>query len=404
MQTDILIIGAGILGVTTAYHLARLGAGRITVIDQFALGAGASGRSGALIRSNYENEAEARLAVYSKSIFADFANLVGGRSGFAPVGMLEVLPADHTSSTATLAQKQKDWGVKIRAITSDDAKELCPLMRLEDDAAILFEESAGYCNPNSVLRSYFDQSRALGVNYEFGVHARRLVIRRGKILGVSTSQGSVSADSVIVAAGAWADRLFQLEGINFNLMPRLSRVSVFRPYEFEESSDMPIVMDRVQEAWFRPFESGQILVGAERGGTLDVNPDMIPDVSPNSVVDSYKSILAYRFKVSQHASPRGSWAGAYMLSPDMRPLVGAVPRINGLFFAGADSGGAFKIAPAIGLGLAEIILTGSARSVDLGPLALTRLRHLYAERDNSHSDLRPLGWNEAPINVANLRK
>jgi sarcosine oxidase subunit beta len=221
-------------------------------------------------------------------------------------------------------------------------------------------------------QSLYDAARARGVDFNFDEPAASLAIGPGGAIGVRTSKRTIAAGSLVLAAGAWTNQILAPLGLDFGFVTRLSRIAFFRPREFENREAFPTILDHSQQAWFRSMPDGCVLVGAERGGVLGVDPNRIPDTAPRDLVTTYRTILARRFNVSAHAAPRGSRAGVYMMSRDKRPVVGRVARVPNLFLAAGDSGTSFKIAPAIGRGLAELIVHGACRSVDLTSLSPDR--------------------------------
>ncbi|MES2939164.1 MAG: FAD-binding oxidoreductase [Pseudomonadota bacterium] len=373
MSPDVVIVGAGILGVATAYHLARMGAGRITVVDQEGLGAGATGRSGALIRSNLDTEAQSRLARFSMEVFRHFDACFGTRSAFEPAGMLTVAPAHLGAALSALAQRQARWGTDIRAVSAAQARTLCPALTLRDGDVVLHEAAAGVGDAQTVLRGYYERSVALGVSYRFGFRADGVAIESGRVTGITGDGSRLAAGRVVLAAGAWSNPLLASVGLHLGLVPRLSRLAVFRPSELPGAGRLPAVIDQEQEAWFRPMPGGAILVGAERGGQTGVHPSRIPTATSDGFLDAYLAVLCHRFGFARPIAPRGGWAGVYMLSPDGLPLAGPIPHIAGLYLLGGDHGGAFKLAPALGLGLAETIVRGRPDTVDLSDFAPARL-------------------------------
>jgi sarcosine oxidase subunit beta len=200
------------------------------------------------------------------------------------------------------------------------------------------------------------------------------MVHRDRVTGVLVGSSTIATGAVVVAAGAWANALLHPLGLDFGLRPRLSRVCVLRPSEFEADEKLPTVVDRLEEAWFRPMPTGAILVGTERTGVLDIDPNSFPEFAPSELLDGYRGILAKRFAVSAHAAPRGAWSGVYMLSPDHRPLIGPVLDVDGMFVIAGDSGTSFKLAPAIGLGMAEVVLDGDGRSFDLASFGPERFQ------------------------------
>ena len=372
MLPDVVIIGAGILGVSTAFYLSALGKTAILVIDRKCLSAGATGRSGALVRSNYDNRDDARLALMSLGVFRAWRDQVGGESHFRPVGLLDLADGASRDAHLALIERQRQWGVDIQIIDSVEAKGLARRLRLDHTSdSIAYEAGAGCCDANMANRSMHDAARARGVEFIFDEPVMSIIAESGRITAIKTARRTVATRAVVLAAGVWTNQLLLPLGIDFGLTPRLSRIAVFRPPELDEDERLPTILDGIQNAWFRPLPSGCILVGAERG-CRSVDPDRIPNTAPHRLIESYRGILAHRLAVSPHAAPRGAWAGAYMMSPDCRPIVGESRQIANLFFACGDSGTSFKIAPAIGLGLAEQILFGEARSVELASLSPDR--------------------------------
>jgi sarcosine oxidase, subunit beta len=373
MLPDVVVVGAGILGVSIAYHLSEIGKARVVVIDGRCLSAGATGRSGALVRANYDNAADTRLALMSLEVFRNWEHRIGGRCGFKPFGHMEIADCNSFASFGRLIDQQQQWGVDIRLIDSAEAKARSSRLRLErSDESIAYHGNAGACDPNMTNRTLHDAARARGVEFIFHEPVRSLAIGPGRAIGVRTGKRTISAGSLVLATGAWTNQLLAPLALDFGFVTRLSRVAVFRPHEFDDGEAFPTMLDRSQQAWFRPMPDGCILVGAERGGLAGVDPDRIPDTAPRGLVKTYRTILARRFEVSAHAAPRGSWAGAFMMSRDERPVVGRVTHVPNLFLAAGDSGTSFKISPAIGLGLAELITHGACRSVDLTSLSPDR--------------------------------
>jgi sarcosine oxidase subunit beta len=388
MSPDVLVVGAGILGVSIAYHLSETGKARVVVIDGRCLSAGATGRSGALVRANYDNRADTQLALMSLEVFRHWKDRIGGRCGFKPFGHMEIADRKSFASFGGLIEQQRQWGVDIGLIDSVAAKALSPRLRLEpSDELVAYHGSAGACDPNLTNRSLYDAARARGVEFIFHEPVRSLVVGPGQAIGVRTDKRAIPAGSLVLATGAWINQMLAPLGLDFGLVTRLSRIAVFRPHEFDDGEAFPTIIDRSQQAWFRSMPDGCILVGAERGGLIGVDPTRIPDTAPRSLIKTYRTILARRFDVSAHAAPRGSWAGAYMMSRDERPVVGRVAHVPNLFLAAGDSGTSFKIAPAIGLGLAELIVRGGCRSVDLTSLSPDRFE--LETREDTTSQLMP---------------
>ncbi len=370
---DIVIVGAGIIGVATAYHLAKTGAGKIRVLDRSGPGSGATGRSGAIVRTALATEVETRLATRSLDVFRTFNEEFETSGAFEQVGMLEIGAGECGANERATAAHQSGWGSSIRPVTRQEALALFPDVRRGDAEVIRFDPTAGVGDAHVILAGYIQRSRMLGVEYEFGARVDAILVKRDRVTGITTKDGDRPADKVIIAAGAWSPALLSTAGIDLDLTARLSRVAVFRPGDLSNHSRQPVVIDGPNKAWFRPMPGGSLLVGAERGGQTGVDPDRRGSSVPDDILDLYEAILRQRFVLGEPVSPRGGWSGVYSLSPDGLPLVGPAPAVGGLFVAVGDHGGAFKIAPALGEGLANMVTGQGDQPIDLTALDPNRL-------------------------------
>lgn len=358
-----IIIGAGVLGLWSAQALHDLGVGRITVIDKAIPGAGASGRSGALIRSGYDNPTEIALAEISREIYRNLP-----QADYRETGLLTLF-SDH-SGAARLSADMAVARANAHQISHAEAAHFAPRILLDNVHSILLQPKAGYCDAGGTIAALYAHLCAQWVDIRLGQKVSELHRKQGRVTGVVTETGLLEGDAVILAAGAWANTLLPKDAVP-GLVPYLTRIAVFRPFEMTNAPFAPVI-DRVQDAWFRPMPGGAVLVGSESGVLADTDPEQIPLTAPEDLVQKYRDVLARRFDVSSLAAPRGAWAGAFMVSPDARPVVGPVPNHPGLFIAGGDSGGAFKTAPGIGIALADIVTNSPGRRIDIDALSPAR--------------------------------
>jgi len=368
---DVVVIGAGANGCSTAFHLAQMGAGKVVVVEQGHLAAGASGKSGALVRTSYANEPESRLAVESIKYFANWSELVGGDCGFQRIGLITFTPPEHRDRMEARIAMHRELGVDARLIRPEDARELDPSLYLDDVEAVEYEPDSGYADPNATVFSFARAATALGVDFKLGTRVLGINTEGGRVTGVETSAGVIQTPTVVVAAGGWANQLFTPLGIDLGLVPIEAQVVVFR-WAAERSTRHLTYIDGINHSWMRPIDGNCTLIGSEGGVKLSPDPEAYPETVRAEYIEQCRAALVKRMPAMAHSTMRGNWAGLLMFSPDSRPIIDKLPQYEGLFCMAGDSGTSFKTSPAIGKCLAEWVTQGRATTVDLTPFRSTR--------------------------------
>src|SRR5438093_8047344 len=227
-NADVGSMGGCANGASTAFNLTSLGVRRVIVVERRHLGAGATGKSGSLVRMHYTNEAESRLAWESLKVFRDFANVVGGDCGFDPAGFVEVVGPEHAKAMAANVAMQQRIGIDTRLVSKEELRGISPDMRVDDVGAAAYEPGSGFADPNATTFAFAEAARRQGVTIETGCEAQRVVLEGGRVAGVETSRGRISAPVVVAVPGAWAGRLLDPLGLDFGLAPYRTQVSIFR--------------------------------------------------------------------------------------------------------------------------------------------------------------------------------
>lgn len=382
METaDVVVVGAGVNGASTAFHLAQAGVKNVVVVERRHIAAGASGKSGALVRMHYTNEPETRLALTSLRYFQHWHDLVGGDCGFRPVGLLVFVPPEHLSHLQANVAMHRRVGVNASLITAAEARELDPSLYVDDVTHVAYEPESGYADPNETTYSFVRAAAGRGVRFMLETEVTEIRTAADRVTGVGTSRGPIASQAVIVVAGAWANRLFTPLGIDLGLVPVLGRIAIFR-WAYERSPRHLTYIDYVNSTWARPIDGNCTLIGAHEpeGGPPD-DPDHFSQAVTQDYIEFCRRKLVARFPVMRHSSVRGNWQCIMMRSPDSRPLIGRLPQYGGLYCMAGDSGTSFKTAPAIGKCLAELVTRGRAETVDLHPFRPTRFAEGAPWRD-----------------------
>ena len=370
VSADVVVVGGGVNGASTAFHLTQLGVKNVVLLERGTLASGATGKSGALVRTHYTNEHEARLAFESLKVFRNFDAMVGGECGFEALGFLQLVPRGYEAAIRQNVETQRRLGIKTELVSHDDLRRIVPGIHVDDVGGAAWEPDSGFADPNATAFAFAEAAQRRGARIETGREATAVRVERGRVTGVETRAGRLDAPVVVLVPGAWAGRLLAPLGLDFGLEPFRIQVSIFR-WPAGLTRRHPVVIDAIRKSWLRPEGSASTLIGVELGrGHAD--PDTFSEsVDPDFVAQS-RECLAARLPVFAGATMRGGWAGMIMMSPDGRPLIDRIASVEGLFVMLGDSGTSFKTAPAIGRCLAEWIVDGKPRLADLTPFRSTR--------------------------------
>jgi sarcosine oxidase subunit beta len=379
---DVVVIGGGANGASTAFHLTTLGVRSVLLVERRHLAAGATGKSGALVRMHYTNEAESRLAHESLKVFRDFDAIVGGSCGFEAVGFVQLVGPEYRDALRRNVARQRALGIETREVSLEETRALLPGVDLAGVGAAAYEPGSGFADPSATTYAFAAAARRAGATIETRCEALRIVVDGGRVTAVETSAGPVATAAVVVAAGAWAQPLLQPLGLDWGLVPYRIQVAIFRwPAGFAHRH--PAIIDATQKSWFRPEGAAGTLIGVELGAAHG-DPEKYDEPVDAAYVAGCRAALAARFPVFEDAPMRGGWAGMIMMSPDGRPVIERVPSIEGLWVMAGDSGTSFKTSPAIGRCLAEWVTGGAPVTADLSPFSSRRFAEGRPWQDADH--------------------
>ena len=368
MQTyDVIVIGAGVIGASVAYHLARLGAKRVLVLDRTQIGAGTTSQSSGILRTHYSVRENVAMAQDSWKVFTDFANYLGDEdaaSGLVKCGYLIASPdGPKLKPLAAALEGQRQQGIEVRLLDRQQAEALLPIADLHDAALIGYEPEAGFADAYLVATSFARAAR------RGGVEVQQLLVEQGQVVGVATDQGRFLAGTVISTQNIWATQIEQWTGITTPVVSERHTVLALegpQPYTFA----MPVFKDLGSEGmlYCRSYGGTQMLVSEGTAGEVLAGPDNEQgDVSLDTIA-SVGAQAAERFETAGLAS---SWTGVYDVTPDWNPVLGRLPGIGGLVVGYGFSGHGFKLSPAVGRVLAQEAL-GLTPDISLAPYALER--------------------------------
>jgi sarcosine oxidase subunit beta len=368
---EVVVVGAGIVGLSTAWHLAQKGVRDIVVLERRFVGAGASGKSGAIIRTHYANEHETRLAVEGLDFFRHFEERVGVACRFNQHGYLVFADPEARDSLEANLAIQRSFGIDARIIDADELREIDGSASVEDGAVVGYEPTAGAVDGMEACNAFTTALLREGVEIRLDTEVTAIRHAAGRVTGVTTAAGSLDADHVVIAPGGWAHGLLRPLGFDLPMVPATSRIAIFR-WPHDRDKRHPVAIDHRYGLWIRPIFGEHTLLGAEVGVRRGVeDPDRLDETIDQDYVELCRAQLTRRYPVMRNAVGRGGWTGLVMRSVDSRPIIGPFDGYEGLVGLVGDSGSCFKTAPAIGRALAELITTGTSE-VDLAPFHHSR--------------------------------
>jgi sarcosine oxidase subunit beta len=374
-SAEAVIIGGGVVGASIFYHLTQQGMKNVVLLERDILCSGSSGKSAALVRQHYSNEVTIRIAQKSVEIFTHFADLVGGNAGFHQTGWLQITPPHAQQATEDIVALQQQLGVKAELLSVEDLHGLFPALRTEEVAVGAYEPEGGYADPHSLASSFVDRAKERGGAFHMGTPVRRVLIERHRVKGVVTDQGEIEAPIVVIAAGPWAQQVGKTVGVEFPLQVLRSQIAIFQPKQTEENPPL-VVVDPLHETYFRPEVGNITLIGGTESIPIArrtvTDPNVYNEKSDPDYVRWVSEKLCRRLPAFEQAGFVRGWAGLITVTPDWHPILGPLPGLEGGYCAVGFSGHGFKLSPAVGLLMAELITQGQASTTDITPLRLTR--------------------------------
>ncbi|MBI1799047.1 MAG: FAD-binding oxidoreductase [Candidatus Eisenbacteria bacterium] len=366
-SAPVVVIGAGCIGASIAYHLGRRGVRDVVVIEKepFA-GAGSTGKAAGGIRAQFSSPINVLISMRSIEAYERFAEEMETDPVFFPVGYLFLLAdAERWAAFRSQVEMQRGFGLDVRTLTPEEVRAMVPELRTDDLQGATFHGRDGLANPHEITQVYVRQARRLGARFEFGVTATGFEMQGARVTGVRTSGGTISTPWVVNAAGPHAAEIAGWAGIALPVAPIRRHCFTTEPLPFAHER-LPMIVD-MKSGVYMHRESGGLLMGlANReeppGFDTSVNWDLLERVVEPAF---------HRMPLLEQAQISNAWAGLYETTPDHNAVLGPPDAVGGLMLANGFSGHGLMHAPAVGDLIAEWIVEGRP-GLDLRPLRLER--------------------------------
>ncbi|MGD0422480.1 MAG: FAD-binding oxidoreductase [Candidatus Bathyarchaeia archaeon] len=371
-KAETVIIGGGCVGTSIAHHLTKMGSSGVVLLEKGYLAWGATGKSSAIVNMGVWNVSKplAKMLVESLGIFHNFADAVGGDSGFTQTGWMGLAGPAQVARIEEAVHLQNETGAHSQLLSSQELKELEPRIFADDVRIGIYEPTSGYADPVKTTNAFARQAEKNGAQILTGVQVNRIMTENGQVSGVETNQGTVKASKVVCAANVWARELLAKLNVNIPIEPTRKQVCLFkRPTDFGKAH--MITDDFVADIYMKP-EGEQTLVGEIESPGSPMNPDSYNEGIDSDTVLKYSQKVVHRFPALGAAISRGGYSGPYDVSPDGHPILDEIPGIKGLYCAVGMSGHGFRFSPVTGRLVSEFILRGKTTGVDIREFRLSR--------------------------------
>ena len=353
-HAEVVVIGAGIMGLSIAYHLARLGVCDVTVVDKSYLCGGASGRNGGGIRAQWSSEANVRLMQESIRMCQDFANEFKINVWLRQGGYLFLARSEERRrSLEDSCKLQRDCGLSTRMLSPREAQKLVPELSIDGVVAATFNPDDGVVFPWPFVWGFAQAAIKLGVEVTTftdvtGIDVRAATIEGVRIRKADGTEHTIKTNKVVNATGAWAPTIAKLVGVELPNKPHRHEICSTEPLK---PWLKPLVADLGNGLYFSQSTRGEIVggIGQERV------PPGVDQGSSFAFLGLYARALVATCPVLGKVKVLRQWSGCYDVTPDSNPIVGGVDGIEHFYQASGFMGHGFMMAPVMGKLIAEHI-------------------------------------------------
>jgi len=368
---DVVIIGGGVHGLSTAYYLGKLGVKSVAVLDKGYLGGGASARTTAIIRANYLTPEGIPFFRESLKLYEGLAQELDFNLLFTQMGRLDL---GHTDSAVfglrLRAEFNQMLGVDSRMIGPAEVKKLVPAIDLREGKPLpitgaLYHPPGGVIRHDAVVWGYARGADRLGVELHPFTEVTGITRDNGRVSGVETSGGPIKAGTVVSATAGWSSIIASMVSLKLPIVTHPLQAFVTEPLK-------PFLDKTISSANFHAYvyqtDRGEVVIG---GGV-----DPYPTYSHRSTLHALEELAASAvemFPCLRNAKVLRQWAGLCDMTPDYAPIMGRVEGLEGFVLTCGWGSWGFKAAPVAGRCIAELIATGATPDL-IKPFALSRFR------------------------------
>lgn len=365
-EADVVVVGGGVMGLSTACHLAEAGVERVVVLERGDLGGGSTVKAAGGVRAVFSDEINIALGLRSLEALERFGAERGQDIDLHQVGYLFLLDdADDVAAFTRDAALQVASGVDSRMIDAEEAVRLSPLVRPDGLLGALFSPSGGHCTPEAVVQGYARAARRAGATVVTGCAAGGLVMDGEEVLAVRTAAGDVATGTVVCAAGAWSREVGRWAGVELPVVPLRRHVAITEAVPGLDPAT-PFTIDFTSSFYFHGEGPGLLMGLPDRADVWDFGQSRDP-----RWLEDLAGAIEHRAPALADVGIATGWAGLYEMTPDHNAIIGRSTQVPGLVYACGFSGHGFLMGPAVGEVVRDLVL-GHPPVVDVTALSVDR--------------------------------
>jgi glycine/D-amino acid oxidase-like deaminating enzyme len=361
---EVVIVGGGLEGTATAWALAQRGITDVAIIERHTVGSGGTGKSSGIVRCHYGVSSLAAMAVAGLELFENAEQIFGTDIGFHQTGYVVGVGEQNVAALRASMADQRAVGVRTEEIDRSEVAQLWPVADLDDFAAFAWEPRGGYGDAHQTAQAFAAAARRAGARLHQGTAVTEILVEGGRVTGVRVADGStIFATTVVLAAGPWSVPLLAAHGIELPITVHREQIVLIDPGQ--DLGPVPVFSDLVSLQYVRPEVSGQILLGNSDLAVLEpADPDHYSNRATGAFLDLTVRKVGARFPGLVNPTVASTYAGCYDVTPDFNPVISETP-VKGMIVAAGFSGHGFKISPAVGRLVADIVIDGKSSHPDI---------------------------------------
>ena len=363
-SAEVVVVGGGLEGCSAAWALTRRGVTDVVVVERDTVGSGGTGKSSGVVRCHYGVSSLAAMAARSLEVLENAPDVLGADIGFHQTGYVVGVAANNVDALHASLADQRAVGVHTEDIDHREVAKLWPVADLEPFAAFAWESRGGYGDAYRTAQAYAGAARRAGARLRQGSTVTAITADADRVTGVQLADGSrIATGHVVLAAGPWSVPLLAAHGIDLPITVHREQIVLVDPGQ--DVGPVPVFSDLISLQYIRSEASGELLVGNSDLSVLEpADPDHYSNRADASSLDLTVDKVGTRLPGLANPSISSTYAGCYDVTPDFNPVVSETP-VDGLVVAAGFSGHGYKISPAVGRLVADLVVDAASSDADI---------------------------------------